>query len=83
LKIKNRLFSQIKPLLFFFIAIAVIKSRGHQINDLFKTLFINNRKDILSLYFKIIFRTIKRALIIISFRKQRKKKSKVKKILRG
>jgi len=36
-------------------------------NDLFKALFINGKKVILSLYFKVIFYTIKRALVIISF----------------
>jgi len=83
LKIGNVLFSQMKLLLFFFIAVAVIRSGGHQMNDLFETLFVNDGKDILSLCFGVVFRTIKRAPIIISFRKQRKKKSKVKKILRG
>ena len=62
---------------------AVIGSGGHQINDLFKALFVNDGKDILSLCFRVVFRTIKKAPVIVGFRKQRKKKSKVKKILRG
>ena len=38
-------------------------------NDLYKVLFVSVKKDILSLYFKVIFLIIKKVLFTIRFQK--------------
>ena len=53
--------------LFFFIVVVVIVFKGQKISDLYRVLFGSVRKDILSLYSRVVFLIIKRDLFIASF----------------
>jgi len=63
------LFGLMKLLLYYFIAEEDIVFGGKLISVFLKVIFVNGGKDIQSLYFGVIFYTIKRGLAIVSFRK--------------
>jgi len=77
------LFNLMKLLLYYFIARENIVFGGKLISVFVKAVFINDGKDIQSLCFRAVFRTIKKGLTITSFQKRRLRRNRLRKISRN